>query len=184
MALYLIMISCLQIYFAFSKTDQFTITRRNKQLRGYNLVSKYNVNKPIECVFECQNYRKCQSINYHSGQQICQLNKIVSQTLRDVSLAHAIGWQYFEKKEDVEVSNERYFYITEETKPERNKLLNIIPLAFSHWTLSMDITPRAFPQDGPRNILHMISRNESSDDVTTIISILQDGGTSCTGGSP
>ena len=102
MELYFVVILwCFQVCFAFSQTDQFPTTRRHKQLRGYHLVTKSNVNKEIECIFECQNYQKCWSINYHSGQQICQLNKIVSQTFRDFSLVDAIGWNYFEKKEVV-----------------------------------------------------------------------------------
>ena len=96
---FVVFLWCFKIYFAFSQTNQFSVTRRHKQLRGYHLTTKNNVKKEIECIFECQNHQKCWSINYHSGQQICQLNKIVSQTFRDVSLVDAIGWNYFEKKE-------------------------------------------------------------------------------------
>ena len=86
----------------YSSDQFFTITKQDKQLRGFHLYTRNNI-KEVECIYDCTNEPKCQSINYHTVQRICQLNKAASQILKDEKLVDAVGWKYFEKSEKPEV---------------------------------------------------------------------------------
>ena len=86
----------------YSSDQFFTITKQDKQLRGFHLYTRNNI-KEVECIYDCTNEPKCQSINYHTVQRICQLNKAASQILKDEKLVDAVGWKYFEKSEKPKV---------------------------------------------------------------------------------
>uniref|UniRef100_A0A7M5X1G6 Apple domain-containing protein n=1 Tax=Clytia hemisphaerica TaxID=252671 RepID=A0A7M5X1G6_9CNID len=91
----------LKLNLVFASDQFFTITKQDKQLRGFHLYTRRN-RKEVECIYDCTHEPRCQSINHHTEQRICQLNKEASQLLKDEKLVDAVGWRYFEKSEKPE----------------------------------------------------------------------------------
>ena len=78
----------------------FTVTKSNTRLVSSLLYTLTNINVQ-QCVVECSKNNKCWSVNHHNIKSICELNKAVSGTMKDQLMTSDIGWNYFEKSEEV-----------------------------------------------------------------------------------
>ena len=67
---------------------------KNKQLiAGKRISQKKNVTE-MQCLFECSQHDECASVNYHTDDMVCMINKEVGDGDK---LVDAKGWKYMEK---------------------------------------------------------------------------------------
>uniref|UniRef100_A0A7M5XLT4 Uncharacterized protein n=1 Tax=Clytia hemisphaerica TaxID=252671 RepID=A0A7M5XLT4_9CNID len=142
------------IYFlAKLKIIESTLDRINKQARFLDVKEHRRVavkNKyahlrgltEVQCVGHCTLTDDCHSVNHHGDDQICV---VIDEPLEGVGDSHLVdsrGWRYFKKTvlkpEETIIQRKSNFEIKDAFKPERNRLINIIPVQTKEWQMSLE----------------------------------------------
>ena len=83
---------CMQISHQFQVS--FLKNVKDKQLISGKRINQRKDVTEMQCLFECSQHDECASVDYHTGDMVCMVNKEVGD---GDTLVDAQGWKYMEK---------------------------------------------------------------------------------------